>query len=229
MPEISFGNIISNIVSLGPYYSYVIDFYDGSISHVSSSIQDIIGFDPETVTLDDIINNIHPNDMDFVAKAEEDSINFLFNTIGKEHALHYKANYSFRSKMKNGEFAMLNHQAILLTLDDYGRFGKSLNIHTVIDHITKTTNSTFSLIGLQDHPSYTDIKVNYSENDFTSFSKREIEIIRLISEGMDNRIIADELFISINTVKQHRKNILKKSNCKNTAQLIKQSVLNGLI
>ncbi|MNG27472.1 Oxygen regulatory protein NreC [compost metagenome] len=63
----------------------------------------------------------------------------------------------------------------------------------------------------------------------SEFSKREIDIIKLIAEGLDNTKIADTLFISVNTVKQHRKNILKKSNSKNTAQLIRKSTLQGLL
>ena len=98
--------------------------------------------------------------MNFVANAEEANLNFLYSTIGKENVLHYKHNYSFRSKMKDGKYSMLNHQAIILTVDENGNFGKSLNIHTDIDHITKTNCLTFSLIVLQCFPSYTNIKVN---------------------------------------------------------------------
>lgn len=229
IPELSFNSIINNLVSVGPFYFYVIDFFDRSLSHVSPSIQDIHGFDPETVTFDDIINSIHPDDMDFVAKAEEANLNFLYNTIGRENVLHYKQNYSFRSKMKNGEYSMLNHQAIILTVDENGNFGKSLNIHTDIDHITKTNCLTFSLIGLQGYPSYTNIKVIPNPIEYTLFSTREIEIIKLISEGLQNKEIAKNLYISENTIKTHRKNIYKKSNCKNATELINKCIGIGLI
>jgi hypothetical protein len=175
IPEINFNKLISKLVSLGPFYFYVVDFYDRTLSHVSSSIKDIHNFDPKTVTFDDIINSIHPEDLDFVAKAEETCLAFFYNTIGKEHVVNYKMNYSFRSKMKDGNYAMLNHQAIVLSVDKYGGFGKSLNIHTVIDHITTTNNFTLSLIGLHEHPSYINIKVNHNPNDFTIFSNRELE------------------------------------------------------
>ncbi len=39
---------------------------------------------------------------------------------------------------------------------------------------------------------------------------RETEIVRLIADGMANRDIAEKLFLSIHTVKTHRKNIIKK-------------------
>lgn len=50
--------------------------------------------------------------------------------------------------------------------------------------------------------------------------KREIEIIQLISEGLTSSEIAEKLFISIHTVKTHRKNILRKTGQNSTPDLI---------
>jgi len=49
---------------------------------------------------------------------------------------------------------------------------------------------------------------------------REIEILGLIMQGLTNNEIAEKLFISYETVKSHRKNILEKTGAKNTAALI---------
>jgi len=229
IPNLKFDEIINSLASVGPFYYYVIDFFDLSLSHVSSSITDIHGFDPEIVTFEDIIHSIHPEDMEFVSKAESTNLDFLYNVIGKENILQYKTNYCFRSKLKNGEYGMLNHQALVLTTDDNGNFGKSLNIHTNINHITKKNSYTISLIGLNDNPSYTDIPVNHSVNKFTSFSNREIEIIKQIAEGLQNKEIATKLFISEFTVKTHRKNIYKKSDCRNATELTNKCFSIGLI
>lgn len=229
LPKINFEDIISSIISTGPFYYYIVDFYDMSLSNVSPSILDIHGFDPATVTFDDIINSIHPEDMDFVAQAEATNLDFLYNTIGIDKVLNYKSCFSFRSRMKNGDYAMLNHQALLLTLDEHGKFGKSLNIHTRIEHLTKTNSNTLSLIGLNGLPSYMNIPVKGLSNTSVRYSKREIEIIKFIADGLDNNEIAASLFISPLTVKTHRNNILKKTDCKNTSELIKQCLLQGLI
>lgn len=229
IPTIPFNKIINSLVSVGPFYYYVIDFFDMSLSHVSSSITDIHGFDPETVTFDDIIHSIHPEDMEFVSKAENTNLDFLYNVIGKENILQYKMNYCFRSKFKNGEYGMLNHQAIVLTTDEKGNFGKSLNIHTNIDHITKKNSFTSSLIGLNGNPSYLDIKINYTKHEYILFSNREIEIIKLIADGFNTTQISKNLHISENTVSTHRKNINKKSGCKNATALINKCSSIGLI
>lgn len=57
----------------------------------------------------------------------------------------------------------------------------------------------------EDSPSETDKKLG--PNNLT---QREIEVLLLIAEGKNNREIADELFISDKTVKNHVSNIFKK-------------------
>lgn len=62
-----------------------------------------------------------------------------------------------------------------------------------------------------------------------SISEREKEILNLIVTGYNNKIIADKLFISENTVATHRRNIMKKMKVKNTPQLIVRSLKQGLV
>jgi DNA-binding CsgD family transcriptional regulator len=43
------------------------------------------------------------------------------------------------------------------------------------------------------------------------FTSREYEIIKLIAQGLPSRAIADRLCVSIETIKSHRKNIIRKT------------------
>ena len=54
----------------------------------------------------------------------------------------------------------------------------------------------------------------------SEFSKREQEILELLIKGHTNKEIGEELYISINTVKTHIKNIYSKLNVSNRIQLI---------
>lgn len=67
----------------------------------------------------------------------------------------------------------------------------------------------------------------YTENPI--LSAREIEIITLISLEYSSKEISEQLFISINTVETHRKNIMKKLQTKNTIGLVKYALKNNLI
>lgn len=62
-----------------------------------------------------------------------------------------------------------------------------------------------------------------------NLTKRELEILRLITLALSNKEIAKELFISDQTVSVHRKNIMRKLGVSNTAGLIKVAYDNSLI
>jgi DNA-binding NarL/FixJ family response regulator len=58
---------------------------------------------------------------------------------------------------------------------------------------------------------------------------REIEITRLIAQGMTSVAIAGQLFISVNTVETHRKNIFSKTGVKNAVSLSHYARKHGII
>lgn len=60
-------------------------------------------------------------------------------------------------------------------------------------------------------------------------SPRERELLRLIAEGMTNSEIAERIFLSPETIKGYRKNLLLKLGAKNTAVLIKMAFEHKLI
>ena len=65
--------------------------------------------------------------------------------------------------------------------------------------------------------------------DEDALSEREVEILMEVCRGLSNQEIADKLFISKRTVDKHRANILEKTGCKNTANLVGYAIKNRLV
>jgi DNA-binding CsgD family transcriptional regulator len=61
------------------------------------------------------------------------------------------------------------------------------------------------------------------------FSQREFDILQLLEKGLSTEHIAEKLFLSPNTVKTHRRNILHKSGKENMAELIFDLKEHGLL
>jgi DNA-binding NarL/FixJ family response regulator len=61
-----------------------------------------------------------------------------------------------------------------------------------------------------------------------TLSPREVEVLRLIAAGKSNRDIADALFISLNTVATHVRNILTKTGCANRTEAAAYALRHGL-
>ena len=64
---------------------------------------------------------------------------------------------------------------------------------------------------------------------FERLTNRENDILRLLAEGYSSRQIADQLFLTIKTVLNHRRNIMEKLGINSPAQLITYAVKSGLV
>ena len=60
-------------------------------------------------------------------------------------------------------------------------------------------------------------------------TKRELEILELIAQGMSNREIAEKLFVSENTVKTHSSRLFDKLSAKRRTQAVQIAKEKGLI
>jgi len=77
--------------------------------------------------------------------------------------------------------------------------------------------------------SYTDKANTKSKESHIPLSEREIDVTKLLVEGLSYKEIADKLYISKRTVETHKKNILEKLELSSTVELVKYSIINGII
>lgn len=63
----------------------------------------------------------------------------------------------------------------------------------------------------------------------SKLTKREKQILKMVSEGKTSNVIAEELNLSALTVDTHRKNILNKCKAKNVAELTKMAIQQGMM
>ncbi|MFK7953218.1 MAG: LuxR C-terminal-related transcriptional regulator [Ekhidna sp.] len=61
------------------------------------------------------------------------------------------------------------------------------------------------------------------DRDKLGLSKRELEVLELLSQGLSNQEIADKLFVSLNTSKTHISKIYQKMNVKRRTQAIQKA------
>ena len=62
-----------------------------------------------------------------------------------------------------------------------------------------------------------------------TFTERELSIVKLVGEGRSNKEIANSLFLSVGTVKNHITNILQELDLRDRTQLAIFAVKNGLV
>jgi DNA-binding NarL/FixJ family response regulator len=70
---------------------------------------------------------------------------------------------------------------------------------------------------------------SFSGSDSGLLSVREREVLLLISEGKTSEHIARQLFLSVNTIDTHRKNIISKLNARNITDAVRMALQKGMI
>ncbi len=68
-----------------------------------------------------------------------------------------------------------------------------------------------------------------SKDQFPSLTRREKEILHLLTLDYSSKDIAEKLFLSPRTIENHRMHLLQKMDVKNSASLIKKAIELGLI
>ncbi len=167
---------------------------------------------------------VHPDDSLDAMKIATYFFKIAF-TLPIEERKNYKLINDYRIKNGEDKYIRVIEQFQALELDKHG------NIWLALCVMDLSPNQDISL-PLQNKV------INFKTGELFHFpeitkeinlSKREKEILDLVSEGMISKEIADNLFISVHTVNTHRQKILEKLNVKNSHEAIKLAKNYGLI
>lgn len=145
-----------------------------------------------------------------------------FAVKNNEDVKTYKFNSTFRAVRSSGETFWCQVQFGVVQTNSDGTPMYTISLLNDISYIKKDSNIDFLIFKTApDELQQTILYTSFNEdNSQFMLSKREIEVLRLVKSGHTSKSISDQLFLSENTVNTHRKNMLKKTNCKNMAELI---------
>ena len=204
------------------------DLINDKVLYVSDRFYEAFGFKKNMTESADHVKfryKFHPDD--YIVNIS--GIAYLEYLLGlpSEKRKDYKLIHEFRVKNDLGKWIRLLVHDMILELDDSGIPWLNLKIFDLSPN--QETNYRGNSIcrnllnGEQIH------LFNFIAKGINNISDREKEVLSLIAEGMKSKEIADKLFISLNTVNNHRRNLLKKLNVANSSEAVNQAFKYGLI
>ena len=108
-----------------------------------------------------------------------------------------------------------------------------LNILSDLSQIKTENSYSHYIVDASNEEKIITIPVQFSKkihaNSNSILSLAEIRVLQLLAKGNSSKQIADSLFISEHTVKNHRKSMLKKYECNSSAELVKHALKDGII
>lgn len=224
-------SLIGEMFAIGQFYYYVLNLTNSTLSHHHENILKLHGLKKYPENLKEVIDLTHPDDIPFVMKAEQAVIKKMLE-IGLDYQLFTKSSYCFRMKTANGNYELFHHQAIPTLEDENGCIIQAVNIHTNIHHITKQNPYTVLVSGISPRTDFHQMKIDdesVPHHPCINLTKRETEILSFIAQGYSGSEISKILILSEHTVRTHRRNILAKTNSRNSKELVKKAFEWGLI
>lgn len=218
---------IVDIFSIGEYYYLIFNLATSTIEYVQDNVTKVLGCSTEEFTTEYSIKNIHPDDVPFFLNIENTAMHF-FSQYPPEKLMKYKIRYDYRLKHKNGNYIRILQQIYTIQTSQEGGALRVLNTHTDITHLKPVGRPILSFIGLDDEPSYIDVELETIFKPAKEIlTRREKEILKNLIEGHNSRSLSDKLFLSIETINTHRRNMLRKTKTKSTIELITKAIKEG--
>lgn len=228
------------LFSPGLFYYYILNFHNLHMDFVHSGTKEVLGIEPEELTVSSILSMLPSKELKAMEQKEALVTDFLFNFLTPEEIPFYKVVYFLRVRNALGKFRTLLHQVTTLTVSDSGKVEHVLGIHTDVSHLDIVTNNKVSFLSLRGDKSYFNLdpeqgRFNPENSQLETpklsaiLTKRELEITKLLAMGLNSEKIAAELTVSLHTIRTHRKNIMRKTSCSNTADLVAKCLIEGIV
>ena len=210
-------------------FFYLFDFVHMRYLYVSDSIKTLMG----GYTAQDWIENgpewvlslVYHEDVRRLKDLHKALFDFYYALPVNERR-EYKYMWEFRIVRKDGQVVWLMQQGSFIEIDAEGKPMVTFDTLSDTSHFKKDNSMTLTMFKDVDSPR---LKLYFPISGNEPCTKREIEIIKLLSQGLSSKEIADRLFISPHTVDTHRRNMLKKAGVRDSSNLILYARDNGLI
>ncbi len=173
------------------------------------------------------IRNVQPDDLGLLLKINEAGFNF-YQTLAVEERKKYLISYDFHLINEDGKPVLINHQLTPVFLNEDGKIWKALCV-TSLASTASAGNATISKQGSDEVWKYDQTHHLWRKEKKVKLSKRQIEILRLHACGLNITEIAEKLFISIDTVKFHRRKLFEKTGMSNITEALAYAAHNKLI
>lgn len=228
-PDFEIHEYLGKAFNFGDFFYYVFNFSTQRFDMVSAGIKPVFGIEPHELDPVYFKSRMHPSDLEKYNEIERTVAPFLFYGDDRQQ-YNYRLRYDCRVLHPSGSYIRILHQVLPLKSKDPTVPFRIFGVFTDISHLKMEGEISFSLIGLNNAPTY--MGFDAFKNKVPSenvLSQRETQILLMLSEDMISKEIAEKLFISTQTVANHRKNMLMKTGTKSSVELLMKALRNGWV
>lgn len=223
-------------LAVGRYFWFILDFPEGKHCASGGEVEYLTPFTHEEFSSLDqskLHEATHPEDLQKVLAFSRLWIE-LYDRHGYAAMSDLKMSLFFRMINALGEYYWMMVQYPNVILDKNEKIVYGLILVTDISHIKNQGEPMMNILDQKQNfcTQYYCLDVNtLSKTEFTPprFTRRETEILQLLTKGHGSKQIASLLYLSIKTVDNHRQNMLHKTGSKSSSELVSMGIRLGLV
>lgn len=209
---------------------YVIDYQNKGFEYVSDNPLFLCGLTPEEVQelgYGFYFRNVKKDDLPLLLKINEVGFDF-YEKLPLEDRKNHTISYDFHIINEKKNTMLINHKLTPMFLTEDGKIWKAMCIVALSPNHT-SGNITISKQGSGNIWKYDLESKKWVEEEKAKLSDREIEILRFYARGLTITEIAEQIFVSADTVKFHRRKLFEKIGVQNITEALAYATNNKLI
>jgi DNA-binding CsgD family transcriptional regulator len=210
-----------------PFGSSLIDYSSGKYLYMSNNTEEILSYSKEDYMfgLEFQYNNLLTEDRKiFNLHIFPDILQFLSTIPVNEYKL-YRFSFNYRFYRKDGCIMKLLQHSTYLDPSPCGRPLLNRVIYSDITHFKNDGQMSLTISYQSKGRGFIPVfKKRYNPQPETNISRRELEVLKLCLQGLSSKLIADKLFLSVHTVKNHKRNMMEKTASKNISEVISYAI-----
>lgn len=223
-------SLLHQLSKLSRNCTFVVDVYKCWYAYASSNFVDLLGYDDHKIATlerqgDYLESRIHPDDRAQLETLQIKLSQFIYS-LPPEQRNDYSNIYSFRILNAKQQYVRVTSRHQVLEQDCNGKAWLVIGYMDISPDQKKSESVDCTVLNLKSGEMFSPSPSLVSPVNLTN---REIEILRLIQNGMLSKEIADKLCISIHTVNIHRQNLLRKLGVQNSFEAIRLGQECGLL
>ena len=222
--------LLKQVADLSHSCLFTVDVFKGRYDFASSAFSELFGYKQEWLNsiekqVDFFEDMTHPDDLDGLIKMQIGHSHFIYS-LAPQSRNDYSNIYKFRIRNSQKKYLNVISRQRVIQQDVNGKAWIIMGEVNILPD--QRTLSGVQKITVNLKTGQIIDAANNIDNE-TTLSGREIEILRLVKTGYLSKEIAGKLCISLNTVNNHRKSILRKLQASNSIEALNEAAKRGML
>lgn len=216
------------LADIGKSGTGIFDISQKNMLFYSSNFGELLGYqssDYEEKGQLFFAEKIHPEDA-YLCCANGISIMKIFNNLSDNEKLNHKSIIEYRMLNAEGHYVRLIEQYQVLELAPDGQLWLMFNIVELSPNQEDWNGFNSQFLNFRTGKT---IPLEPPQSTQIELTRREVEVLKLVKDGLMSKEISDKLFISVHTVNTHRQRCLEKLGASNSMEAVMFAARFGLL